>query len=59
MVVATLYSLQIGRDIASRYTPLVDAAMEIKLEATTAHLWFEQAISGEGIQHGECYPPRK
>ncbi|PKG77717.1 hypothetical protein CXF80_04985 [Shewanella sp. Actino-trap-3] len=41
------YSFNTGRDIAVRYSPLVDAAMEIKLEATTAHLWFEEAISGD------------
>ncbi|MBV1951784.1 MAG: PAS domain S-box protein, partial [Cycloclasticus sp.] len=47
MLTATFYSLNTGRDIATRYTPLVNAAMEIKLEATTAHLWFEEAISGD------------
>jgi len=41
------YSFYTGRDIAERYTPLVDATMEIKLEATKAHLWFEEAISGD------------
>ena len=41
------YSFYTGRDIAERYTPLVDATMEIKLEATTAHLWFEELISGD------------
>jgi diguanylate cyclase (GGDEF)-like protein/PAS domain S-box-containing protein len=41
------YSFHIGRGIAERYTPLVDATMEIKLKATTAHLWFEEAISGD------------
>jgi len=41
------YSFGTGRSIAERYTPLIDAAMEIKLEATTAHLWFEEAISGD------------
>ncbi len=41
------YSLYIGRGLAERYAPLVDAAMEIKLEATTAHLWFEEIISGD------------
>jgi diguanylate cyclase (GGDEF)-like protein/PAS domain S-box-containing protein len=41
------YSFYIGRGIAERYTPLVDATMEIKLEATTAHLWFEEVISGD------------
>ena len=29
------------------YAPLVDAAMEIKFEATLAHLWFEEIISGD------------
>jgi len=41
------YSFNTGRNIAERYAPLVDAAMEIKLEATTAHLWFEEVISGD------------
>lgn len=29
------------------YAPLVDSAMEIRLEATLAHLWFEEIISGD------------
>ena len=29
------------------YAPLIDAAMDIKLEATTAHLWFEEILSGD------------
>jgi len=29
------------------YAPLIDAAMEIKLEATNAHLWFEEILSGD------------
>tara|TARA_R110001583_G_scaffold194591_1_gene365866 strand:- start:440 stop:4045 length:3606 start_codon:yes stop_codon:yes gene_type:complete len=41
------YSFNTGRNIAERYSPLVDATMEIKLEATTAHLWFEEIISGD------------
>jgi diguanylate cyclase (GGDEF)-like protein/PAS domain S-box-containing protein len=41
------YSFNTGRNIAERYTPLVDAVMEIKLATTTAHLWFEEAISGD------------
>ena len=41
------YSFHIGRGIAERYMPLVDATMEIKVEATTALLWFEEAISGD------------
>jgi len=47
IVTAMVYSFYIGRNIAERYAPLVDAAMEIKLEATTAHLWFEEIISGD------------
>lgn len=41
------YSFFIARDIAERYTPLIDATMEIKLEATMAHLWFEEIMSGD------------
>lgn len=41
------YSFNSGRDIAFRYSPLIDAAIKIKLEATTGHLWFEEAISGD------------
>lgn len=29
------------------YAPQINAATEIKLEATTAHLWFEELISGD------------
>ena len=36
-----------GGRMSKVYAPLVDAAMEIKLEATTAHLWFEEIISGD------------
>lgn len=41
------YSLHMGNRMTARYAPLVDAAMEIKLNATTAHLWFEEIISGD------------
>ncbi len=33
--------------MATRYVPLVDAAVVVKLETTTAHLWFEELISGD------------
>ena len=41
------YGFYTGNRMITMYTPLVDAAMEIKLEATTAHLWFEEIISGD------------
>jgi diguanylate cyclase (GGDEF)-like protein/PAS domain S-box-containing protein len=44
---AMFYSFYVGRKIAFHYAPLVDAAMEIKLQATTAHLWLEEIISGD------------
>jgi diguanylate cyclase (GGDEF)-like protein len=37
----------IGYSMSSKYAPLVDASMEIKLEATTAHLWLEEILSGD------------
>ena len=36
-----------GLDIGTKYAPLGDAAMEIKLTATTAHLWFEEIMGGD------------
>ena len=44
LVVVSIYH---GNLISSRHPPLIDAAMEIKLEATTAHLWFEEILSGD------------
>ena len=41
------YGFYTGDRMNRAYAPLVDAAMEIKLEATTAHLWFEEIISGD------------
>ena len=42
-----VYSFQVGYKMSVEFSPLVDAAMEIKLETTTAHLWFEELISGD------------
>lgn len=33
--------------ITSLYAPHIDAAMEIKLEVTTGHLWLEEILSGD------------
>lgn len=41
------YSFHIAVRTSAKYAPLIDAAMEIKLEATTAHLWFEEILSGD------------
>ncbi|MDM8558251.1 response regulator [Candidatus Parabeggiatoa sp. HSG14] len=42
--IRTLYS--VSKEVGIKNAPLVDAAMEIKLAATTAHLWFEEIITG-------------
>ncbi len=47
------YAFHSGRNIAERYTPLVNATMAIKLEATTEHLWFEEAINGAKLGYWE------
>ena len=48
LTLATVYySFYTGREIAKRYTPLITAAVEIKLKTTTAHLWFEKIIRGD------------
>ena len=41
------YSFRSGHQMVSKYTPLIDAAMEIRLEATLAHLWLEEILSGD------------
>ena len=37
----------LGNHMILKYTPLVDAAMEIKLEATAAHHWLEEILSDD------------
>ncbi len=41
-----IHSLLVGRLMTTKYTPLLDACMEIKMETTTAHLWFEEIVGG-------------
>ncbi|MCG8024314.1 MAG: EAL domain-containing protein [Candidatus Thiodiazotropha endolucinida] len=41
------YLVMTGEQMVSRHTPQIDAAMEIKVNATLAHLWFEEIISGD------------
>jgi len=42
-----LFLFYTGNKIATRHAPLIDASMEIKLEITTGHLWFEEIASGD------------
>jgi PAS domain S-box-containing protein len=42
-----MYIYRTGNRLAAVHAPLVDAAMEIKLQATTAHLWLEEIITGD------------
>ena len=44
------YIFYVGGSMVARYSPLVDAAMEVKLEATTGHLWLEEIINGDRIK---------
>jgi hypothetical protein len=46
VICVVAYSFQVGYQMSAKYTPLVDATMEIKLEATTAHLKFEEILIG-------------
>ncbi len=47
------YGLYTGNQMSAMHAPLVDATMEIKLEATTAHLWFEKIISNDRYEEME------
>lgn len=42
-----VYLLYSGKHMTEKYTPLIDAATEIKLEVTTAHLWLEEILNGD------------
>ncbi|MCU7797909.1 MAG: EAL domain-containing protein [Candidatus Thiodiazotropha sp. (ex Myrtea spinifera)] len=43
----TIFLLYTGERMATRHSPLIDAANEIKLNATQGHLWFEEILSGD------------
>ncbi|MBL4613522.1 MAG: GGDEF domain-containing protein [Magnetovibrio sp.] len=47
VIAMIVYSAQTGLRMSQRYTPLIDAAMEIKQEATIGHLWFEEILSND------------
>ncbi|MGW8195310.1 MAG: hypothetical protein ACWGOX_13710 [Desulforhopalus sp.] len=53
IVAPMLYGFHLGNYMVEKYTPLIDAAMEIKLEAAFAHLWFEEIIAGDSVQDPE------
>jgi methyl-accepting chemotaxis protein len=49
-ILAVLASLDVarrGETVGAHLAPLADAAMEIKLTATTSHLYFEEIMSGD------------
>ena len=47
LIIATMsYGFIIGNYTLKKYTPLIDASMEIKLEITTAHLLLEELQNG-------------
>ena len=50
IIVTISYGFYLGNHMVVKYTPLIDAAMEIQLEATKAHLWFEEIISGDHFE---------
>jgi hypothetical protein len=50
IIIAMTYGFYLGNHMVVKYIPLIDATMEIKLEATTAHLWFEEIVSGDRFE---------
>lgn len=47
----TSYSLFKSNRIFTVYVPLIEASCKLTLEATTAHLWFEEILSGDKHQN--------
>lgn len=49
-IFAVIFTITIsnhGKELGVKLAPAGDAAMEIKLTATTGHLWFEEIMSGD------------
>ena len=44
---AMAYSYFSSSRMIVEYSPLIDATMEIKLEAATGHLWLEEVLTGD------------
>jgi len=47
MLGAMMYVLHTGWRLSTEYVPIVRAAARVKLDATLAHLWFEEVLSGD------------
>jgi len=48
VIVSTMfYSFRTGSGMVERYVPLMGVARQIKIEATMAHLWFEEVMGGD------------
>lgn len=43
----------LGQSVLTRHAPLINAVLEIKLEVTEAHLWFEEVAGGDEAEHIE------
>ncbi len=52
LVLVIGYSFRLGHHMTAKYAPLVEAAQGIRIEATQAHLWLEEIISGD---EGEAF----
>jgi len=47
LIISTMiYGFNVGNYTLEKYTPLIDASMEIKLEITTGHLILEEILNG-------------
>jgi diguanylate cyclase (GGDEF)-like protein len=46
-ILLLLYIHVISKSTSQKFVPWVDASMEIKLETTLAHLWFEEMLAGD------------
>ena len=47
VLLSSSYALYRGIDIYRKYFPLVKASMEMRLNATTSYLWFEEMLGGD------------
>lgn len=47
LILVSSFFFNIGSRLTSKYTPLIDATMEIRLESTSSHLMLEEMLHGD------------
>lgn len=50
VILSSVYVIHKGHIIHQQYFPLINASMEMRLDATTSYLWFEEMLGGDNTK---------